>query len=130
MLWIRIWVGSDPHNFAGSVSIPSTYIVYFLHDIVNILSNIHKTMTHLPLMRKEKHSKLALLRIKVKFSNMCKTLGKIPRWIGIVLMPIRIRIYSRTASTCKVGSGSSSKRCRSIQHWYQPCDYVVKLSSV
>jgi hypothetical protein len=32
------------------------------------------------------------LKIKLLLSNMCKTLGRIRMWIGIVLMPIRIRI--------------------------------------
>ncbi len=82
VLWIRI--RSDPHHFAGSgsesasralrsgsgrlgsVSTLNTCIFYFFHENFKILSKIHKIMTQLPLMGKEKHCQLALLWIKVK----------------------------------------------------------------
>ncbi len=49
----------DRHSeHAGLVSIPSTCFLYFFHENLNMLSKIFKIIAHLPLMRKEKHSKL------------------------------------------------------------------------
>ncbi len=89
------------------LSVPRTSIFFTcFHENFNMLSKILKIMTPLPLMRQEKHCKLAFLRIKVSLLSYfptCVKLGEgsacvsasfwwpIRIWIGIN-MEIRIRI--------------------------------------
>jgi hypothetical protein len=107
-------LGSDPHHFAGfvsrsgsasskgcqsgSVSIPSTCIFLFFSEKFQyaVKNTVLKIVTHLPLIRKEKHCEIGIALNKKKFallSKMCKTLGRIHMRISIGFMPIRIRIW-------------------------------------
>jgi hypothetical protein len=64
VLWIRI--GSDPHHFAGSIGIDIGIQAYRSGSGKRDFNMLKKytllsIMTHLPLIRKEKHCKLPLL---------------------------------------------------------------------
>jgi len=101
VLCIRIRIGSDPHYFfrirtgINSKTIPNTYIFYFFTEHFSMLSKILKIMTSLPLMRKEKHCKLALLWMKVKFFRYFQTCVK-----------LKVGSSCGSASTWKFVSGS------------------------
>ncbi len=82
VLWIRIWIRSDPHHFDGFRSVHEKVdklLVYFLPHNLNMLFKILKIMASLTLMRKVKHCKLAKLWRKVRnileFSNYVENLG-------------------------------------------------------
>ncbi len=89
---------------SGSVWIPRTCIFYFFHGNFNMLSKILQNITSFPLMEKEKHCKLAFLRINLLslFSNMGKSWHRIRIRIGIVLIPIRIRIQIWIGTTMEI----------------------------
>jgi hypothetical protein len=71
---------------------------YFFHENFNMLSKILKIMTHLPLMSKEKHCKLALLK-KSKMESQFRVT------IGIKTMPIQ-----NTAKTKKTGRQTKNRK--------------------
>ncbi len=135
-----IRIGSDPHIFCRiriSIGIQGMPIrirlidinsnqVYFLlcHENFNMLSEILKIITHLPLMWKEIYFNLPLLWIKVKKISpsfpKCAKLGEGSAF-GSALFWCQSRIQTRIwASKLQVWSGSRSawfklKRCPSTQ---------------
>jgi hypothetical protein len=128
VLWI--WIGSDLHHFDGSGSDrhpghadpdpadPDRYQFQAYEKVdkgnffpqnfnIPVLSKkILKIMTHLTLMRKIKQCKAVTKKNKkFLFFNMCKTWGRIRTRIGIVLMPIRIRIGINMAIWIRIRIG-------------------------
>ncbi len=133
VLWI--WIGSDPHHFAGSgsVSIPKKMkklIGILFPENITMMFKIVKIMTYFTLLIKKKHCQLTMLLLKGKksmISNMCKTWGRIRIRIGIFLCRSGFGSRFGLTSTWKFRSWSASKQCRSttpvptwsVNKWYE-----------
>jgi hypothetical protein len=100
----RIGIGIQGLLIRIGIISKNVYFCKLFHENFNRLSKILKIMTPLPLMEKEKHCKLAFLRINFLslFSNMCKSWHRIRILIGTVLISIRFRIQIWIGTTMEI----------------------------